>query len=117
MKRLSKSATDLSGCKKKTHSSSPDEEEKELHYTTPTNVSDDEAGACQRPLSAASTRSVPDYSLDNVNGIRSSARSTTSEKSAKKKAKKIKKAKQPSEVGIRNVGGQIHSVYKGHQVL
>ena len=35
MKRLSKSASDLSGCKKKTHSTSPDEEEKPMPYSTP----------------------------------------------------------------------------------
>ena len=35
MKRLSKSASDLSGCKKKTHSTSPEEEEKPIPYTTP----------------------------------------------------------------------------------
>ena len=35
MKRLSKSASDRSGCKKKTHSTSPDEEEKPMPYSTP----------------------------------------------------------------------------------
>jgi hypothetical protein len=38
MKRLSKSASDLSGCKKKTHSTSPEEEEKEGPFTTPTHA-------------------------------------------------------------------------------
>ena len=35
MKRLSKSASDISGCTKKTHSTSPDEEEKETNFRTP----------------------------------------------------------------------------------
>ena len=99
MKRLSKSASDLSGCKKKSHSTSPEEEQKDAPFATPTHASDDEA--CEdrvRPSSAASTRSVP-------------------EEAYTKKAKKNKKKKdQPSEVGIRTVGGQIHSVYRGHQV-
>ena len=35
MKRLTKSASDISGCTKKTHSTSPDEEEKETKFGTP----------------------------------------------------------------------------------
>ena len=67
MKRLSKSATDIS-CKKKTHSSSPEEEELPP-FGTPPNLSDGEGGDCaededddeKRPHSAASTTSVPAY--------------------------------------------------------
>ena len=51
MKRLSKSASDLSGCKKKTHSTSPEEEEKPIPYTTPCHSDDEEH---PRPSSAAS---------------------------------------------------------------
>ena len=107
MKRLSKSASDLSGCKKKSHSTSPEEEQKDLApFATPTHNSEDEDQDRVRPSSAASTRSVPEEGY------------------ATKKAKKLKKrlwhqkeaATAPSEVGIRNVGGQIHSVYRGHQV-
>ena len=107
MKRLSKSASDLSGCKKKSHSTSPEEEQKDLTapFSTPTHNSEDEDQDRVRPSSAASTRSVPEEGY------------------ATKKAKKLKKrlwhqkeAAAPSEVGIRNVGGQIHSVYRGHQV-
>ena len=44
MKRLTKSASDISGCTKKTHSTSPDEEEKETKFGTPPEdgASDDE---------------------------------------------------------------------------
>ena len=35
MKRLTKSASDISGCTKKSHSNSPDEEEKETNFRTP----------------------------------------------------------------------------------
>ena len=67
MKRLSKSATDIS-CKKKTHSSSPEEEELPP-FGTPPNLSDGETGECgededddeKRPHSAQSTTSVPAY--------------------------------------------------------
>ena len=69
------------------------------------NNEEDEDQDRVRPSSAASTRSVPEEGY------------------ATKKAKKLKKrlwhqkeAAAPSEVGIRNVGGQIHSVYRGHQV-
>ena len=107
MKRLSKSASDLSGCKKKSHSTSPEEEQHPAPFATPTHGSEDEGDEDRvRPSSAASTRSVPEEGY------------------AKKHAKKHKKkkaaeasAQAPSEVGIRNVGGQIHSVYRGHQVL
>ncbi len=62
VKRLTKSATDISGCKKKSHSTSPEEENKS--FGTPRNLSDDES-CCDdeeregRPRSAQSTSSVP----------------------------------------------------------
>lgn len=104
MKRLSKSASDISGCTKKTHSTSPEEEEKSFR---------DEDDDHVRPASAASCRSVPEFS--DQDGIRSSARSTKSTASGtiSRTARRLLKAnKQPSEVGIRNV-----AVYKGHQVM
>ena len=133
MKRLSKSASDLSGCKKKTHSTSPEEEEKEGPFTTPTHVSDGEAddgdldgeggaGGGLRPSSAASTRSVPEFPANSSSA--SKKRKTPLTGTLGRKARKLFKVKHkpeqpqpPSEVGIRNVGGQIHSAYRGHQVI
>ncbi len=117
MKRLSKSASDLSGCKKKTHSTSPDEEEKDVvPFSTPTNVSDDEGhDGHTRPSSAASTRSVPEFPASSSGGKKSKPLTGTLTRKAKKLFK-ANKQQQPSEVGIRNVGGQIHSAYRGHQV-
>ena len=109
MKRLSKSASDLSGCKKKSHSTSPEEEQKDLApFATPTHNSEDEEDQDRvRPSSAASTRSVPEEGY-------------AAKKAKKHKLKHFWQQKEavtaPSEVGIRNVGGQIHSVYRGHQV-
>ena len=73
MKRLSKSATDLSGCKRKSHSTSPDEE-KEIDFGHAHDLTDGlEAGLeadededeededDQRPKSALSSTSVPAY--------------------------------------------------------
>ncbi|TRY76651.1 hypothetical protein TCAL_04074 [Tigriopus californicus] len=70
MKRLSKSASDISGCRKKTHSTSPDEESRE--FATPPPHSEDEAADdeeddedqhirsfSQRPLSIQNAMSVP----------------------------------------------------------
>ena len=130
MKRLSKSASDISGCKKKTHSTSPEEEEKEGAFSTPTHVSADEAdeeddGSLHglggpRPSSAASTRSVPEFPATSTS---SEKRKTPLTGTLGRKAKKLLKVNkkpeplQPSEVGIRNVGGQIHSAYRGHQVI
>lgn len=71
MKRLSKSASDISGCRKKTHSTSPDEENRD--FATPPPHSEDEAADdeeeddedhhkrsfSQRPLSIQNARSVP----------------------------------------------------------
>ena len=132
MKRLSKSASDLSGCKKKTYSTSPEEEEKEGPFSTPRHVSDGEAdeedgdgAGGLRPSSAASTRSVPEFPANSSSG-RSSAKSrkTPLTGTLGRKARKLFKVKHkpeqqqpPSEVGIRNVGGQIHSAYRGHQVI
>lgn len=42
MKRLSKSASDISGCKKKTYSTSPEEETKDFRTPRPGDGSDDE---------------------------------------------------------------------------
>lgn len=114
MKRLSKSASDLSGCKKKTHSTSPEEEEKDMvPYSTPTHASDDEH---TRPSSAASTRSVPEFPASS--GSRAKVKKPLTGTLSRKARKlfKANKQQQPSEVGIRNVGGQIHSAYRGHQV-
>ena len=48
MKRLSKSASDISNCKKKTYSTSPEEEEREFdqesHYGNRRGREDDEEG-------------------------------------------------------------------------
>ncbi len=94
MKRLSKSASDLSGCKKRTHSTSPEEEQ-----PPGCGEAGDSEFECEaRPSSAASHRSVPE------DGVRSS------------RSKKKHKDKHKSEVGIRNVAGQIHHAYRGHQV-
>ena len=114
MKRLSKSASDLSGCKKKTHSTSPEEEEKNVPFSTPSNVSDDEnEGQNTRPSSAASTRSVPEFPASSTKQ-KKPLTGTLSRKA--KKLFKVTKSQPTSEVGIRNVGGQIHSAYRGHQV-
>ena len=85
MKRLSKSASDLSGCRKKTCSTSPDEEHREFGLELDQ----------ERPGSAGSTHSVP-------GGFRSGRSSSRPQPP-------------PSEVGIRTAGDQIHSVYKSQQ--
>ena len=115
MKRLSKSASDLSGCKKKTHSTSPEEEEKDLPMPNANASDEDEDG--QRPASAASCRSVPEISASasKRSKDKSSLSGTLSRKAKKLRSKATSYKQQPSsEVGIRTVGGQIHSVYRGH---
>lgn len=123
MKRLSKSASDLSGCKKKTHSTSPEEEEKDVvPFSTPTNTaSDDErdsqGGQHTRPSSAASTRSVPEFPASSSSAkVKKPLTGTLSRKARKLFKANKQQQQQPSEVGIRSVGGQIHSAYRGHQV-
>ncbi|XP_023330900.1 uncharacterized protein LOC111703244 [Eurytemora carolleeae] len=60
MKRLSKSATDLSSCKKKTRTNSDEDFQENAAESKPGKTSDDE---CERPGSSLSSRSVPAISL------------------------------------------------------
>ena len=62
-----------------------------------------------RPASAASSYSSPiGLGHENADGIRSSSRSARSEGHGSRSKKHAY-----AEVGIRNVGDQIHSAYKG----
>ena len=64
MKRLSKSASDISGCKKRTYSTSPDEEEHP--FRTPKNLSDDEEGEGVDHLDRSSVDHVNRASVDTA---------------------------------------------------
>ena len=66
----------------------------------------------QRPASAAGSYSSPIGLGFEAGGIRSSTRSTKSELQSKE-LKTHKKKQTFAEVGIRSIGDQIHSVYKG----
>ena len=72
----------------------------------------------QRPASAASTYSSPTGLGLEDDGIRSSSRSAKSEGHGSRGAKELRKNKHGKlhtygEAGIRNIGDQIHSSYKG----
>ena len=158
MKRLSKSASDISNCKKKTYSTSPEEEEREfdhegLYGKRAIRHDDDEGNTLfqiifqsnsnllymwssnwlcngmfkinsiigewentERPASAASSFSSPIGLGLDADGIRSSSRSAKSEghgSRRKKERQKHGKKHAFAEVGIRSIGDQIHSSYKG----
>ena len=71
----------------------------------------------QRPASAASSYSSPIGLGLEADGIRSSSRSAKSEGRGSRGSKgknKYGKQHKYAEVGIRNVGDQIHSAYKGN---
>ena len=93
-----------------------------IHYVSADEADEDDLGGGSllgdrpRASSAASTRSVPDLPA-NSKRKKTPLTGTLGRKARKLlKGSKQKPEQQPSEVGIRNVGGQIHSAYRGHQV-
>ena len=92
------------------------------HYVSADEADEDDLGGGSllgdrpRASSAASTRSVPDLPA-NSKRKKTPLTGTLGRKARKLlKGSKQRPEQQPSEVGIRNVGGQIHSAYRGHQV-
>ena len=77
--------------------------------------------SAHRPASAASSYSSPIGLGLEADGIRSSSRSAKSEGHGSRRAKELQKHRHGknqayAEVGIRNIGDQIHSSYKGNCV-